>query len=276
MDTINGIWRGETLYSDDLPQTQIPRYREEMTFRLGNRESLSAQDRRIIGQLGLKFRGRSAWPYFRRTKAFCFPVALQEKEAACMVSVLQNLFMVVRAVRENRVPRPGDGEMFVRQFDEQDRMWKTGLAQLSFPAPEFVQAVVTDELGMERLKRLELLDVTLELDAACMPFPCKDKRISGAFYPQCCLIAEHDSGHVCTAETLLPTEQPWDSLLRQLFGWMEEQAGLPAEILVRDQEVYMALQGVCGDLDIDLMISPRLPAIDGFLEAYPCGLGDES
>jgi hypothetical protein len=59
----------------------------------GDREELEPKDRHVIKKLGLKFRGKNEWPYFRSMKPGFMPWFINYKEAELTVAALQNFAM---------------------------------------------------------------------------------------------------------------------------------------------------------------------------------------
>jgi len=54
-----------------------------------DREMITPEDRKIIKQLGLKFRGEKAWPQFRSYRPGCFPWYLEKEEAQLLIHGLE-------------------------------------------------------------------------------------------------------------------------------------------------------------------------------------------
>lgn len=267
--TLRGVWGAETLVQNDMPREQQVRYQECLVFYLGNREELSARDRRILAELGLKFRGKNAWPYFRSLEACCFPVEFSEEEAELMLSVLRNLFMAIRAIKENRVKcRFDQGEMVFRTYDSKRDMWLIYADQVKLPVIHYPQPVISDELLVERLKRMGFLEATLEVDLASMGIPVRDKQYPKPFFTRSCIFADHDTGEIELAEPVTPDAQMFRILVEKLIDWIEKYQGKPEEIIVRDEEMHTMMAGICGQLDIHLNVSSTLEAVDQFVSGF--------
>ena len=65
-----------------------------------NREVLEGEDRGIIRQLGLKFRGRNAWPMFRSYRPGFFPWLIDSHEAELLTCALEQVLVVAPRLGE--------------------------------------------------------------------------------------------------------------------------------------------------------------------------------
>lgn len=265
--TVRGIYGAKWMEENNIPQPQRSRYQECLVYYLGNREHLSARDRRLLSDLGLKFRGKNAWPYFRELEANCLPSELTPELAKLMVAVLRNLFMVVRALKEGRIACRFDrGEMLYRVYDEERDGWRSYADKAVFPSIHYPQATISDELLLERLRRTIFVEDSLEIDLASLGIPAKGKQYSKPYYLRRCIFADHDTGEIELNEPFLPGAQPLDLLVEGLVSWIELYQGRPEEIIVRDEELYVMMAGVCSQLDIPIFIDPQLEVVDQYVE----------
>ena len=84
---------------------------------------MEAEDRAVLKQLGLRFRGRGQWIYFRYMIPGQFPWFLDAGQAELLTSALQNLFMLCKCYMEGKLkpdfdadsPEPHEG--FVSRID---------------------------------------------------------------------------------------------------------------------------------------------------------------
>ena len=73
VDAINGFY-----YIIDNPKissTQYIRYQNNLMCYFGNRDELSSKELKVIKNLGLKFRGKNEWIYFRSFETGYVPVS---------------------------------------------------------------------------------------------------------------------------------------------------------------------------------------------------------
>lgn len=265
--TLRGIYGAKWLEENEVPPLQQSRYQECLIYYLGNREQLSVRDRRILNDLGLKFRGKNAWPYFRALEAGCPPTELNREQAELMITTLRNLFMAVRALKEGRTGCCFDeGEVLYRSFDQQQECWKTYAKQAPLPEIHYPQMLITDELLLERLRRTEFTEDVLELDIASLAISVKEKGRAKTCFARCCMIADHETGRLEWSERVLCDNQAQDFLIDGFVAWVEQYGVRPEEIIVRDEEMYVMLAGICSQLEISICIDPCLEAIDRLVE----------
>ena len=114
-------------FADPGALIQIP----QLQASFENREELDKRDRQVIKELGLKFRGRNAWPMFRSYRPSLFPWFLEAAEVRFLSCALEQLADVAPRCREDpsllepsggdsyllRVPRQEGGATLGRRFD---------------------------------------------------------------------------------------------------------------------------------------------------------------
>ena len=85
----------------------------------GDREEMEAEDRAVLKQLGLRFRGRGQWIYFRYMIPGQFPWFLDAGQAELLTSALQNLFMLCKCYMEGKLKPDFDAGMTLKRwYDE--------------------------------------------------------------------------------------------------------------------------------------------------------------
>ena len=79
-----------------------------------DRDMLQKQDQALIKQLGLKFRGRQAWPLFRSFRPGFVPWFLEPGEVQFLSSILDQVSEVAERLQDNAalLPAPDEGGLF--------------------------------------------------------------------------------------------------------------------------------------------------------------------
>lgn len=102
-----------------------------------DRNVLHDQDRKVIKQLGLKFRGRNAWPLFRSFRPGYFPWYLEADEARFLTVVLEQTLDVAPRFRKAPALRePEDTPYLVRVPRRQDGALVWEDRAMDMPPPE--------------------------------------------------------------------------------------------------------------------------------------------
>ena len=76
---------------EDIPWHQLSRYNKSLNVIFGDRDQLLPADRKMIEILGLKYRGRRAWPMFRAYEKGRYDRRLNVREAASLAEVIVQL-----------------------------------------------------------------------------------------------------------------------------------------------------------------------------------------
>lgn len=77
----------------DIPELLMLK-QKSLSCNYGGREKSETQNHAIMKQLGLRFRGRNQWIYFRSMVLGQLPCFLDAEQVELLTSALQNLFML--------------------------------------------------------------------------------------------------------------------------------------------------------------------------------------
>ena len=104
---------------------------------LEDREMLELADRNLIKALGLKYRGRHAWPMFRSYRPGYAPWYIEPAEARFLAHVLGQVLLVAPRVQQNpSILEPGgDTDYLVRvaQQRDDDLVWRDEMRSIAPP-----------------------------------------------------------------------------------------------------------------------------------------------
>src|SRR5215218_316596 len=111
-------------FADPGALIQIPQIQASFE----NREELDKRDREVIEELGLKFRGRNAWPMFRSYRPSLFPWFLEAGEIRFLSYALEQLADVAPRFREDSsLLEPSGGTSYLLRVPRQEeggRLWE--------------------------------------------------------------------------------------------------------------------------------------------------------
>jgi hypothetical protein len=270
-----GFWR---MYhrdqdSDAFLLFEIP----ELQVSFEDRSELQAKDREVIKDLGLKFRGRQAWPQFRSYVPGCAPWFLTPQEARFLAVGLEQALIIARRVQDEpdllEPPDGGEDRYLVRVQDEEG--WAH---EWLVPRPvEEPLMPLPDEKRLARLrKKLPLVQAALEMDLFAMPQYVKEKEDPRPYVVYNLLVVDAESGMVLGAEVLLakPRYQTmWAAAQASLLQIMERQGGIPQLLAVRDERLAEIIAPIAGSLGLEMVVSRRLPALDEARAAFERWMG---
>jgi len=247
----------------------------------GDREELSNEERALLKELGVKYRGRGQWIYFRSHREGYDAQPLSKKEAALTIDILQNLYMVLRAYLEGRIKVDFEkGETLLRWRDKKKKdLWYC--AAVPWP-DEFSFAVETYEIDNENflaeMNAIKKTKQVLELDWIYFPFTMSalfsslihSREVSR--YPLCFCVADADAGRTIYRKMLDKDDEPVDFALDFLEAWVQNN-GRPAQILTRGVVTGTHLLDFCKKTDIALKMEGT-PVIDEGLSEMAVQLDD--
>lgn len=105
-------------FADPEGLLQIP----QLQASFEDREQLDKRDRAVIKELGLKFRGRNAWPMFRSYRPSFFPWFLETWEVRFLSCALDQLADVVPRFGENSsLLEPSGGDRYLLRAPRRER-----------------------------------------------------------------------------------------------------------------------------------------------------------
>jgi hypothetical protein len=231
-----------------------------------DRAQLSKADLQTIRDLGLKFRGRNAWPQFRSYRPGYEPWYLTRDEGLFLTIALEQAVDVARRFQEDpdllTPPRPG--LFLVRVPERRPDGWEwrdTWRAPDPWSPPEMKSPPV-DKERLQRLRQTAApVRATLEVDVFYFPQPVKDKGDERPYYPQAVLCVDQKSGLVLFVELVRADALP-AALVEQFLQLLERLQQIPREVQVTRQDAYDLLAPIASRLGIRLKGVRRLKAAD--------------
>jgi hypothetical protein len=242
----------------EIPQLQVS---------FENRNDLKAKDREIIKELGLKFRGRKAWPMFRSIRPGFIPWFLEAGEVRFLAHVLeQSSDVVLRFKEDPSLLEPLDEDSYlvrVPRHNEDRLEWEDEIMRIQPPAPTLIPLVMEDEL-LEELQSLPQSDYTLEIDFFMLPAAIGEKgtRLRHAYS---LLSVEGKSGFILGTDVLSlesSLEEMWGEIPLSLVEQLVHVGVLPREVRVRSGLLLRVLAPLAEEVPFSLKHSLRLPSLD--------------
>ncbi len=254
-------------FADPEDLIQIP----QLQASLEDREQLEKRDREVIKELGLKFRGRNAWPWFRSYRTSFFPWFLESGEASFLTVALEQLADVAPRFREDSsLLEPFDGEGYLLRAPRREGemlLWEdasTGIPPLDAPPIE----VEMEVSKLEALGRLPRSGVRLEVDFFMIPAPVQDEG-DRPYFPHMLLTVDTVSGMILGSELLKPfpsQESMWGSVPEGLADQLSGVGLLPEKVSVDSDLLFQLLEPLASEAGFALELSPSLPGLDAVRE----------
>jgi len=230
-----------------------------------DRKSLQKQDLQQIKALGLKFRGRNAWPLFRNYMPGFFPWYLNDDEARILTLALQQAKDV--SLRFKKYPgllvHPSKDHYFVRVPDKpgDDIIWKDKWLEPSALKMEDAPVIPVEETTLERIKKAPLQRGGIwEIDFFYVPAVLREKG-ERPYFPYMSLLVDHNSTFILKFQ--LEKEADCKSTFPVKFAdFIEHAKVMPDELLVKRYDVYRIMEPLSAELGIEINMVESLPALE--------------
>ena len=230
-----------------------------------NRKLVQEDDREIINELGLKFRGKNAWPVFRRYEPGYFPWFLNRDEVLYMTNALQQATDICLRFKDDAklFRAPDKNQYLIRVAEEKNGRvsWKDEWRKPSLLEKKdqgFYKPV--DEVRIQRLKKtVKSTHAIWEIDFFYAPTPVLEGE--RPFFPYAIMIIDHDTGFILDMH-LAETRPYQEEFLDQFLNCIETTSVIPLEILARKEEAVKLLETYASRLNIRLSRVKKLQNID--------------
>jgi len=264
---------GETEPEDFDDHIMVPL----LTVLFVDRQELQNRDLRVIRSLGLRFRGRNAWPLFRSQRPGYAPWFLEKEEALFLTAAIQQALVVASEVRSDGL------DLFDEESEESllTRFWRGGEWREEWRAPQIRDedsegedqaAEAVNEARLQLLhSRTRERSGSWELDIFMLPAPIGPPA-SRSYFPLCLLAVERESGLIVASRI----GEPWRTLSErqdEVIQILEDAEQLPDEILVKSDKVQRVVKPIATRLGIGIRVEglSMLEEVKGSLQDHLSG-----
>jgi hypothetical protein len=233
-----------------------------------DRNSVDAEDRKIIKRLGLKLRGRNGWVLFRRHDPGYFPWYIDRDDVRRLTVVLQQAMVVARQCVDipYHIAPEEEGFYLVRvpKKTAKGLSWTDEWVRPEVSAKKTQKKEVVppafDEVRAQRVKgNLTKGDAIVEMAVIPLPMPIREADERPCF-PMVYLVLDHESGVALETE-MFPMPAFPQGLPDLVFSALEGQQFLPQRILVEDAELHDLLKPMAKALGIAVKKERKLPRV---------------
>ncbi len=258
---LSGFWQMHAGGPELTPEFALQFPQLQASFE--DRDIIAKEDRDVIKQLGLKYRGAKAWPQFRSYRPGCLPWFIERDEAKILICALEQVLEMAPRFKENpNLFTPvTDQDYLVRVRN--NGAWEDSVQQIVFREEKILDLKMNEE-ALEYLRALMPGKLTLEIDFYMMEEPVQEKRNERPFFPFMLMLADHESGMIVGVDMLTPLpsiDDMWSDIPAIVVEKLAE--GLPPkEILIKDDMLYLLLQPVAEEVGFTLKKQPHLKQIN--------------
>ncbi|MCX7815931.1 MAG: hypothetical protein N2317_00265 [Syntrophales bacterium] len=223
-----------------------------------NRDQLLEEDLKIIKQLGLKFRGKRAWPMFRNYKPGYYPWFLEESDVRFLtVALEQSLNVALRYKKDRNLLRTSAVDLFFVRKPR--KINDTFIWEDSYQTPRPLRSFLPENLPFDESSIASLLlkkgtrgSGAWELDMFHYPQAMQEKG-KRPFFPFVIAVLEHDSGQALFVD-MIPVERFVERSREILVEFLENCPILPESIYVRTNMVLEVIRPITHPLGIRVIL----------------------
>lgn len=231
----------------------------------GRAAELEPPDRKVIRELGLKFRAKQLRPHFRSFRPGYFPWFVEVEEVRLLTDALEQLLVVAPLVKEDRSLLLADKKPYsvmTRMQESPGGPWDHRAHVFPPVATTFRVEAPADLMSEVAAMTKRVGSIEVDVFPGFMRIGKKDERPQN---PYVLLAVEPESRFVLginmlTVDTTL--EAMWATLPEKLLRMLTKNGIRPSAFTVRTPWVGMVLDAPCSALDIELQRRSQLPALD--------------
>lgn len=259
-----GLLAYSLVVDDALDDDEALLIQDCLSFILADRQHLDASDRAVHAALGLKFRGRGAWPLFRGYRPNLVPAHLPAGEADFLATCLEQACFVANAVAERSLVLDRPGKILVRR-QSPDGSWETAAAT---PPPAMVEASF-DEVRARRL-RGECEQVPQQWEVRMLALSTIDgERDQPGFWGRLLLCVDEQSGYVFIGDVL----EPGTSVQDAFFAVVERAGVYPEGLRLTSALLEQQLSPLSAALGVRVQRVSKLPSLEEASAVLQGGFG---
>jgi hypothetical protein len=242
-------------------------YMDCLSCYFGNREELLPDERKTIKELGLSFRGKNGWPYFRRSRPNCMPWEISDKNAVQLKEILEQFITAYEWFIDKKLSVDFEKHyVLYRGYSKKTKTWSTESRRMP-PVTSFGETcIIQNEVFTGALKMKQTNGLTLEAGTVYAPVPMGTTRDGFPALTRIVVLMNTEQNVLVDQYLLKPNDDTVRETIRLLADFIEAQ-GRPARIKVRDDWAYVQLEDFCRKTGIDLS-SEGIPLIDKFSDDF--------
>lgn len=241
-----------------------------------DRKMMEPADLKTIKDLGLKFRGRNAWPQFRSYLPGYAPWYVSQAEAEYLILALDQAAQVALKYKDqpeylatrNALHNYEEFLTYVPEQKEKTLQWKEAWMP---PVPYEPLLILPPPPDADRLKRIaessQRTDGILDMDYFFAPTGIRDEDGERPWYPYFVLAVDHRSEAPLHTD-LVKHGELGRQFVEVFLALAEQMEHLPAKVQVCQEQAHVLLEPILTALDIELVLVESLPPVETVQQAF--------
>jgi hypothetical protein len=242
-------------------------YQNWILCQLGARNELFPEERERLKELGISFRGKHDWVFFRKSMPGLLPWYINGEDADLLIETLTCFIDACTAFTEGGIAVDFEADQILtHRYSAKDGKWITEAGDMPF-IPGGISQLKVDAAQVEPLRFKERTKAAIEADILYFPRAIGENK-EGVPVLMRVIVLVDSKTRLVLDQRFLDLEADKDNLLvNVLFDYIGKY-GRPAAVTVRDQFAAAVLEDFCRKIDVPLAHSRGMPAVDEFVREW--------
>ncbi len=241
-----------------------------------DRDDVSKENKKLIRELGYKFRGRGGWLFFESFRERCEPQFLTDEETAVLADALENLLIMLKSVSEGKLKVDFENGQTVCRRLGKDKKWHNKAVCYKELVEAFPVTVMGDSDALRAIAAKPSGKYTIELEERCLPVPVQDEESGILYFPLLIAAADAKSGEPLLMDMVAWNTQRGHALLDFIVD-LSEKYGKMKEIIINDRFTNASVEDFCQKTGIKLTFNDKpLKHIESILNSCLAAAMSES
>ncbi len=264
------VGRNLEFFNNDYPLSTLRNYQEGILCNFCRRDNISNKNKKIIKELGLKFRG--TWIAFEKGYE---TYSLDIEQVKIAIDEFTSYYEMVKNIIENDIKIDFEaGKTLLRIFNKENQCFIDNVTNIFFPDSEFNVIQISDHLK-NQLKEIPKTELSIEYEFLnYLPIKLKElkEKDGKTNFSRMRILADRKLGYILMHDLIKDNDykDEADYVFESIDKLIEfiTKYGRPKEIYVRDEKTKALLSELESGIDIKIKLSPRLDAIDGAYDLF--------
>ena len=239
---------------DDTVTTYMMYDQTCLTFYMGDREEVPPKQKKLIKDLGFKYRGRGNWPYFLSYKKRFSPYHINDNQAFTIIRVMKKLMEITNLYINNKIDVKFDENEIIHAYQKKDN-WSYEPLCLPTPVDKFCAIEIADKSILEQASLAPNNHRRLIIDLVYMKFSITENDFDRPINPLMFIVLDEETQMIMATHFLSPDDDEIGLVLSFLIEYILKE-GRPDCLFIRNPAVWAAIVDVCKECDIELITTP--------------------
>lgn len=252
------VYQGNDGYSD-LTTLGIPEFMDTasnfimhdqtcITYYMGDCQEVPPVQKKMIKDLGFKFRGKNNWPFFLSMKKRYYPYPINSDEAIILTKVMKQLLVTIKEYYQ----LIDDEHLLYTYF--KDNLWHTTSIDVPNPEPKYNPICITDMNLLHDLSNRPQTDQKLIIDLVYLNQPIDEDNLKRPLNALIFIVLDLESQMIISTHMFKAKDDEIDITLGFIINFILQNER-PRQIFIRNPLVWSAYQDICEQCDIELSIT---------------------